>query len=214
MCGPIALALPAKGGNILHGRILYNIGRIITYSVLGFLFGLLGNRIALFGFQQTLTISLGVIILISIFIPKNIRAMLVSKTGFYKIFNSVKSSLAFLLRKHNLFSLLGIGVLNGLLPCGFVYIGITGAAALVDPVKGMLFMVMFGLGTVPVMLLASLAGNLIKVNLRTKLVKLVPVFSLILAAIFILRGLNLGIPYISPKLSDKYQTQTEEVICH
>lgn len=214
MCGPIALALPIGGGNLLLGRILYNFGRIITYSLLGLLFGLLGNRIALFGFQQTLTISIGVIILIAVLLPYKYKSYIASKSGFYKIFNSVKSSLGFLLRKHNKSSLLGIGIFNGLLPCGFVYIGATGAAALADPLKGMLFMAMFGLGTIPVMLGASLIGSFVNFKIRTKLVKMVPVFSLILAAVFIMRGLNLGIPYLSPKLSDKNKTTTEEVICH
>lgn len=214
MCGPIALALPIGGGNLLIGRILYNFGRIITYSTLGFLFGLLGNRISLFGFQQTLTIGIGVIILIAVLMPIKYKSYIASKSGFYNIFNSVKSSLRFLLKKHNKASLLGIGILNGLLPCGFVYIGVTGAAALADPVKGMVFMAMFGLGTLPVMLGATLIGSFVNLKIRTKLVRMVPVFSLILAAVFIMRGLNLGIPYLSPKLSDKNKSAAEEVICH
>ena len=153
-------------------------------------------------------------ILISVFIPRRYRSAIAAKSGFYNIFNSVKSSLSTLLRKHSKLSLLGIGLLNGLLPCGFVYIGITGSVALGDPVKGMLFMTMFGVGTLPVMLGASLLGSFVNLKLRAKLVRMVPVFSLILAAIFIMRGLNLGIPYISPKLNDKHTQAQEEVICH
>jgi len=116
-------------------------------------------------------------------------------------------------KQHSKASMLMIGILNGLLPCGFVYIGITGAIALGDAVNGMMFMAMFGLGTIPVMLGTSLIGGAINLNLRQKLTKLLPAFSLILALIFILRGLNLGIPYVSPKLEHKPDS-TQEVICH
>lgn len=214
MCGPIAIALPRGSGNLVSGRILYNLGRVITYSVLGLVFGLLGSRIAMFGLQQTLTISLGALILLSVLLPKHYKQVIGDRSGFYRLFSKVKSSLSFLLQRHSLLSMLGIGLLNGLLPCGFVYIGITGATALGDPVKGMLFMTMFGAGTIPLMFGASLIGNVVNNRIRTKLVKLVPVFSLILAAIFIIRGLNLGIPYLSPKLNDKHSTAQEEVICH
>jgi len=214
MCGPIALALPTGGGNILFGRILYNFGRILMYSALGFLFGLLGNRIALFGLQQILTISLGVIILTLALMPHKYKSVIISGTGFYKMFGIVKSSMASLLRKHNKLSLLGIGVVNGLLPCGFVYMGITGATALGDASKGMMFMAMFGLGTLPVMLGATMIGSFVNLKIRAKLVKMVPVFTVILAAIFIMRGLNLGIPYLSPKLADKMTSVKEEIICH
>ncbi len=214
MCGPIALALPTGGGNILFGRILHNFGRIVTYSALGFLFGLLGNRIALFGLQQILSISLGVIILAVAVLPYKYKSAIISGTGFYKAFNVVKSSMGSLLKKHNKLSLLGIGVVNGLLPCGFVYMGLTGATALGDAYKGMLFMAMFGLGTVPVMLGATMLGSIVNFKIRTRLMKMVPVFTVILAAIFIMRGLNLGIPYLSPKLTDKMTSVKEEIICH
>jgi sulfite exporter TauE/SafE len=214
MCGPIALALPLGRGNVYTGRMLYNIGRKFTYSVLGLLFGLLGGRVSMFGLQQTLTIALGITILISVFLPRKYKTIIADRSGFYRIFGRVKSSLGTLLQNHSMLSLFGIGVLNGLLPCGFVYIGLSGATALGEPVNGMLFMMMFGLGTLPVMFGTSLAGGFANIKLRAKLLKMVPVFSLILAATFILRGLNLGIPYISPRLGDKMIQKTEDVNCH
>ena len=104
--------------------------------------------------------------------------------------------------------MLAIGVLNGFLPCGFVYMGIAGAMAIssAGPVNGALFMVLFGLGTIPAMLGTSIAGNYINLGFKRKFAKLVPVFAVLLAVIFILRGLNLGIPYISPKYKMKPQT--------
>ncbi|HMQ79945.1 MAG TPA: sulfite exporter TauE/SafE family protein [Ignavibacteria bacterium] len=211
MCGPIAIALP-KTSNLVFSRLLYNFGRVITYSILGLLFGLLGSRLEMFGLQRIISISLGVLIIITVITPISYRIKLSNKLGIYKLVGMLKMYFGKMFKNHSNSSMLVIGILNGLLPCGFVYIGITGAIAVGDTLNGMLFMTMFGLGTLPIMLGASLIGSVINLNLRQKLTKLLPAFSLILAAIFILRGLNLGIPYISPKLEHK--SVNKEVICH
>jgi uncharacterized protein len=186
---------------------------VITYSILGLVFGLLGSRLQMFGLQQMVSISLGVIIIAAVFVPATYRMKLTSKLGLYRIINFLKSVFGKMLKEHSLLSLIIIGILNGFLPCGFVYIGVTGAIAIGSPAESMLFMTMFGLGTIPVMLGTSLIGSTINLNLRRRLTRLIPALSIVLAAIFILRGLNLGIPYISPKLENKH-TQTQDVICH
>jgi uncharacterized protein len=212
MCGPIALALP-KSNSMLLSRALYNVGRIVTYSLLGLLFGILGSRLEMFGLQQVISISLGILILLLVVTPRKYRVKISIKLGLYKIIGVLKSALSGLFKSHSNISMLSIGILNGLLPCGFVYIGITGAIAIGSPMESMMFMVMFGLGTLPVMLGASILGGFVNISLRQKLTKFVPIFSIILAVIFILRGLNLGVPYLSPKHENR-QTQTEQVICH
>ncbi len=211
MCGPIAIALP-KTNNLVVSRLLYNFGRVITYSLLGLLFGMLGSRLEMFGLQRIISISLGVLIILTVITPISYRIKISNKLGLYKLVGMLKMYFGKMFKNHSNSSMLAIGILNGLLPCGFVYIGITGAIAVGDTLNGMLFMTMFGLGTLPVMLGASLIGSVINLNIRQKLTRLLPAFSLLLAAIFILRGLNLGIPYISPKLEHK--PATEEVICH
>jgi len=211
MCGPIAIALP-KTNNLVFSRLLYNFGRVITYSMLGLLFGLLGSRLEMFGLQRIISISLGVLIILTVITPISYRIKLSNRLGLYKLVGMLKMYFGKMFKNHSNSSMLVIGMLNGLLPCGFVYIGITGAIAVGSTLNGMLFMTMFGLGTLPVMLGASLIGSVINLNIRQKLTRLLPAFSLILAAIFILRGLNLGIPYISPKLEHK--SVNKEVICH
>ena len=210
MCGPIAIALP-KTKNLLLSRLLYNFGRVITYSMLGLLFGLLGSRLEMFGLQQIVSISLGVLIILTVVTPAAYRIKISNSLGLYKPIGVLKMYFGRMFKSHTNTSMLVIGMLNGLLPCGFVYIGITGAIAVGSTLNGMLFMTMFGLGTLPVMLGASLIGSAININLRQKLTRLLPALSVALAVIFILRGLNLGIPYISPKLEHKPDT---EVICH
>lgn len=212
MCGPIAVALP-KSNPLILSRLLYNTGRVITYSLLGLLFGLLGSKLQLIGLQQVISISLGVLILLSVITPPAYRIKITNTLGLYKVIGLLKASFAKMFKLHSMASMLIIGVLNGLLPCGFVYIGITGAIAIGSPVESMLFMTMFGVGTIPVMLGTSMIGSVININLRRKLTRLLPAFSIILAAIFILRGLNLGIPYLSPKFESK-QVQSQDVNCH
>lgn len=212
MCGPIAMALP-KSKPLVLSRLLYNTGRVITYSLLGLLFGLLGSRLQMIGLQQVISISLGVLIVLSVITPTAYRIKITKTFGLYKAIGLLKVSFAKMFKQHSIASMLIIGVLNGLLPCGFVYIGITGAIAIGNPVESMLFMTMFGAGTIPVMLGTSIIGGVINLNIRQKLTRLLPAFSIILAAIFILRGLNLGIPYLSPKFESK-QVQSQEVICH
>jgi uncharacterized protein len=213
MCGPLALALPYNtGSNFVLSRLVYNSGRIITYSMLGLLFGVLGAKLDMIGLQQIISISLGVFILLVIFLPRSYKASISGKLGLYKLIGVLKSSLSKMFKKHSGSSMLGIGILNGLLPCGFVYIAVSGAIAIGDAGKSMMFMALFGLGTLPVMLGVSLIGTKINITLRQRLTRLVPVFSVLLALIFILRGLNLGIPYVSPKLENK--TAAEEINCH
>ncbi len=203
MCGPIALALPVpKSSNLIFfsGRILYNSGRIISYALLGLLFGFLGKGFVAWGYQQSLSIALGVIILILLFIPVKYKNKFLGMNIILKITEPLKKMIGNLFKRDSLPSFLLIGFLNGFLPCGFVYIGLAGATATGSPLTGMFFMILFGLGTFPAMLAVSLFGKLINLNIRRKISKAVPVFAFILAVIFILRGMNLGIPYLSPKM--------------
>jgi sulfite exporter TauE/SafE len=212
MCGPIAVALP-KSNPIILSRLLYNTGRVITYSMLGLLFGLLGSKLQMIGLQQVISISLGILILLSVITPTAYKIKITNSLGLYKVIGLLKASFAKMFKMHSMTSMLVIGVLNGLLPCGFVYIGITGAIAIGNPLESMLFMTMFGVGTIPIMLGTSIIGGVININIRERLTRLLPAFSIILAAIFILRGLNLGIPYLSPKFENK-QLHSQDVICH
>ncbi len=214
MCGPIAVALPITGSNAMSfiiGRLLYNIGRVISYVILGSLFGLLGSRIVLFGFQQSLSIAIGLLIIIYVLLPKKWKHKLSAAAPAQKIINPLKSNIGKLFQRSSFSSLFIIGFLNGFLPCGFVYIGLAGAMAAGDAISGMGVMAMFGIGTIPAMFAASVFGKFINLNIRRKLTKAIPVLALLLALVFILRGLNLGIPYLSPKFETKAAVQ--EIKC-
>ena len=215
MCGPIAVALPvSKTSNLtfISGRLLYNLGRVFTYAVLGFIFGFFGSRIALAGIQQLVSILLGVIIIIVVLLPQKKINFLIQLPLIVKIVSPIKTNIGILFKKNTLSSLFLIGLLNGFLPCGLVYIALAAAVASGDAISGAAVMILFGFGTVPAMFAASVFGKFINIGIRTKLRKATPYLAIVLAVIFILRGLNLGIPYLSPKLSK--QVATTEQMCH
>jgi len=197
MCGPIALALPVhnKPPLVKYTLIfLYNLGRIITYSVLGVLAGIVGKSFIFAGLQQVLSVSVGIALLVYVFIPfrngvSGYPFFLWIRTSFERVFSMGSRSSLFL-----------VGLLNGLLPCGLVYVGLAGAVATGDLLKGALFMAGFGLGTFPMMILVPVSGGLITMPVRKKIRKAIPVVIAVMAVFLILRGLNLGIPYVSPKV--------------
>ena len=208
MCGPIAIALPVPKSSKLSfftGRILYNVGRVVTYSFLGLLFGLVGGRIALAGAQQVVSIILGVAIVIAVLLPQQYKNIFVQHRLVQKLAQPLKSNISILFKKGTLSSLFLIGILNGFLPCGFVYIGLAGSIASGNAISGAAVMMLFGLGTVPAMFAATVFGKFINIGIRAKLRKIIPVFAILLAAVFIMRGMNLGIPFLSPKLSSQTQ---------
>lgn len=205
MCGPIALTIPVKrtsSFSIITGSLLYNFGRIVTYASMGFLFGLLGQGFELAGWQNVLSVFLGVVILLFLFIPR--FSILSFQSGLIsQLLGKLKSQMRELFGTHTMSSLLFIGVLNGLLPCGLVYLGIAGAIATGTAMKGALFMAFFGLGTFPSMIAITVARDYITIRFRTIIRKVVPVFVGVMAIMLILRGMNLGIPYLSPSVEKK-----------
>jgi sulfite exporter TauE/SafE len=206
MCGPIALALPVpKATNVsfFAGRILYNLGRVISYSIMGLLLGFIGEKLIISGFQQALSIILGALILVYLLLPGNYKKRITQINFIQMMINSLKLKMSSLLKEKKQITLLTIGLLNGFLPCGFVYIGLAGAVSMGNPLDGMIFMFLFGLGTFPVMFAVSIFGKFVSINFRKKLSRLAPAFAFTFALILIIRGLNLGIPYLSPKMDNR-----------
>lgn len=199
MCGPIALSLP-----ILHETktkrllliALYNIGRASTYALMGILFGYVGNQFFLTGYQQKFSIVIGILILLILIGGKFIN---LEHIFFKKFHQKIQILLAKFLqaeKKSKHFFL--IGVVNGLLPCGLVYLAIAYAAATGTVAKGAMLMFAFGLGTFPLMFSIMILGRAISFNARKQMKKMLPYFIAFTACMLILRGLNLGIPVISP----------------
>lgn len=214
MCGPLSLALPTHHlafGERIASLLLYQIGRVITYSFLGLLIGIAGRGIYMAGYQQAFSIAMGSIVLLLAFLyffqRGSFRSSLLSR-----IYDPVQQLVIRAMnRARGPGGFMLMGMANGLLPCGMVYIAIAAALSLHGIAETAAFMAMFGAGTLPAMLLISFAGRMINFQLRNKLRKIVPVFIVLTGALLILRGLNLGIPFISPVLPAKIN---EAINCH
>jgi len=205
MCGAIALSLPgqagAAAGRYAASRLLYNLGRVTTYATLGGLAGLVGQGLRLAGAQQSLSIVSGVLILGLVVVPGRYTSRLASLLGFSQPMAWVKATLGQLFQQPSLPALYATGLLNGLLPCGLVYLALAGALSAPGVVGAAAYMACFGLGTLPLMLGLSLSGQLVPLAWRTRMRQAVPYTAGLLAVLFIVRGLGLGIPYLSPQLS-------------
>lgn len=192
--------LPIDRTNKVKGffQILsYHLGRLFTYSLIGLLFGLLGKSFYLFGFQQQISIVVGVLMILFILFPKIFKKVNISKTISNVIFK-VKNTLGKELKNKRNDTFFTIGFLNGFLPCGLVYMAIFGALATTNSFSGSFYMFLFGLGTIPLMTSVVYLGNFTKGTFRKKIQQAIPVFVVCIGVLFILRGLGLGIPYISP----------------
>lgn len=202
MCGPIALSMgltKKQATNFYLQNLTYQFGRIFTYSLLGAVLGIIGEGFEMAGFQQYLTIIAGILLIIMALFSFGGKDF-ASKIPFLsKFLFSVKSNLGKLLQKADYRSRFSTGVLNGFLPCGMVYMALTASLASGGVWQGASYMALFGLGTLPFMFAVVLAGNLMNQAFRVRVLKAVPVIMIILGGLFILRGLELGIPYISPR---------------
>lgn len=204
MCGPIALSLPVqhlKGIEKALGIGIYNTGRILTYAVAGVLFGMIGLSLQFFGWQQWLSIVLGAILLLA-FIFQVVPSLKFRRSSSLNKWNQwVIKRLTPLFHSHHKRTLLLIGMLNGMLPCGLVYMALAGAIATGNIVYSSLFMAGFGAGTLPAMVIASYAAGIMSISLRNKIKKTLPYMLGIMGVLLILRGLELNIPIVSAHLN-------------
>ena len=200
MCGPIAFMLPVDRTNNIKQffQILsYHSGRLFTYSLIGLLFGFLGKGFYFFGFQQQLSIIVGALMILAIVLPKAFQQYNFSKQ-LNRFVMKVKSALGKELKKKGNDTFFTIGFLNGFLPCGLVYMAVFGALVTTNALLGSLYMFIFGLGTIPLMTVVIYLGNFANGLVRKRIQQVIPFIVVFIAILFVLRGMGLGIPYVSP----------------
>lgn len=201
MCGPIALMLPLSKTNSklkVIQLLLYNGGRIISYGIIGFAFGWIGRGLSLAGFQQNLSIVMGVLMILWAIIPEKAWMKYTYTGRVVRLLGNIKSSMGNQLKKNSWDAFFTLGLLNGFLPCGMVYAALFGAIAMGNVQSSVLYMMFYGLGTLPLMSIIALLSQWISTSIRTKIQRLIPLFVIALGVIFILRGLDLGIQNLSP----------------
>lgn len=201
MCGPIAFMLPVDRTNSVKkvSQIaIYHFGRLLAYSIIGLFFGIVGKSLYIFGLQQQLSIIIGLVMIVLVLIPYKTLGKYNLSRPLNRVISKVKSALGQALKKKTADTFLTIGFLNGFLPCGLVYMAVFGAIATGSLLNGSVYMLLFGLGTIPLMTTAIYLGKFLNATVKQRIQKAIPVFVVIIGALFILRGLGLGIPYLSP----------------
>ena len=201
MCGPIAMMLPVDRSNPskkIMQIMSYHLGRISAYATVGFVFGLLGKGFYMAGMQQKMSIIIGLLMILVILIPEKTFANYNFSKPVFRLIAKVKEALGKQFKKKTYQSLFTIGLLNGFLPCGMVYVALFGAIAMQSSSLGVLYMILFGLGTVPLMSSVVYIHSFISLGMRNRIQKVIPFVVVLIGFLFILRGLGLGIPYVSP----------------
>lgn len=216
MCGPLVIALPIGSrafGRFVTGRLIYHGGRVATYVLLGAAAGVLGSAAAFAGAQQGISIVVGAVMLAGVILPSVLRRISSRWSPAKRIHLFVRTRLSALFERQSLPALAGIGMLNGLLPCGLVYVALGTALTLGDPARAMIFLAGFGAGTIPALLGVGFAGKIVRGRGQRLLAIGLPIFTAALAILLILRGLNLGIPMVSPKVSVSHSAPAEPSCC-
>jgi sulfite exporter TauE/SafE len=215
MCGPIAMMLPVDRTNEAKRVVqisLYHLGKLTAYGLLGLIFGLLGKSFYLAGLQQQLSIILGILMIVVAVVPEKIFAKYNFSKPVYKIITKIKSSLGQHFKNKSYRSLFTIGLLNGFLPCGMVYVAIFGAIAMQSVTLGILYMILFGIGTIPLLTAIVYLSTIFSFSFRKTIQNMIPIVAILIGMLFIIRGLGLDIPYLSP--SDLSLFIKSEANCH
>ncbi|WP_420318565.1 sulfite exporter TauE/SafE family protein [Ekhidna sp.] len=190
MCGPVMMAFMGPNQS-KKGFVLYHSGRILSYILIGGLLGLLGATIAFMNLQKFLAFFLGSGLILLYGVP-SIRHRLERfyfESGFYQFLKSFLSQ-NLTVRKRWFLS----GVANGFFPCGLTYVAAAGAVALANPLEGVVFMILFGLGTLPALMTLSFAGNIFSQRLKTLIPRSIPIIAIFSGSILIMRGLLTTFP--------------------
>ncbi|MBK9224526.1 MAG: sulfite exporter TauE/SafE family protein [Flavobacterium sp.] len=215
MCGPIAMMLPVDRSNQTKKTLqifTYHLGRLAAYASIGFIFGLFGKGFSMAGLQQELSVLLGIIMIVIVVIPEKVFIAYNFSKPIFKVISKIKTALGSQFKNKSYQSLFTIGLLNGFLPCGMVYVALFGAIAMQSPSLGILYMLLFGLGTVPMMSSVVYLNSFLTLPFRNKIQKVIPYVAVCIGILFILRGLGLGIPYISPNTVSLFVQQQPN--CH
>ncbi|MBB2150479.1 sulfite exporter TauE/SafE family protein [Pedobacter sp. LMG 31462] len=197
MCGPLAFAVPSlKQGWVflVLDKLLYQLGRIVSYCFLGLIIGLIGQQLWMAGLQQVISIFSGILIVMAA-CSRLFKIQMLKNTpaAFLKPFNKLFGYAL----KHKANHLI-IGIINGFLPCGFVYLAMAGALNTGSVSNSAIYMFWFGMGTLPLMFIATVGIGFTGALVRKKINRVIPYFMLFLGIWFILRGMELNIPYLSP----------------
>lgn len=196
MCGPLVMAVPfPKSKETTATKLLYFFGKALAYGILGIIVGLLGLKAVWGESQRFISIFAGTLIILMVIFP-----LIKPKSGKFKFQKTFQEIFRKIKEQPKWYHFFQLGFLNGLLPCGMVYMALTAALASGGPLKGFFAMLAFGVGTTPILWGLAVLKTNVKFDLKKKLRPLTVLLSILVGVLLIFRGLNLGIPYISPAI--------------
>ncbi|MEM6396251.1 MAG: sulfite exporter TauE/SafE family protein [Bacteroidota bacterium] len=198
MCGPLVLAVPglrADQGNQLTKLVVYHSGRVIVYALIGLIVGSLGWGLQLVNFQGTLAIATGLFIIGIALFKLDFKRLFVSKASSASIWQrTINKYFSIYIKKDGWTATLVLGMLNGLIPCGLVYVAIISAVNVNAPLHGALYLLAFGLGTMPLLFATSIIGKRVFQYISFNKRYLQQAVLVAVGLIFIWRGLNFNFP--------------------
>jgi sulfite exporter TauE/SafE len=214
MCGPLAMAFCDKPEQSTTGQLIrsisYNLGRSTCYAFLGLAFGYLGIMSLMAGFQGLISILLGLAFLLSFVFAVNLENKINHLPPIAKFYTKVKSKISQLLANSKKYPGFYLGLLNGLLPCGLVYLALAGAISCDSVIESVLFMFLFGLGTMPMLFTLSLGYQMGNLKHRAKLQNILPYISLLFGLFLIYRGLAIEFP----EQLNFWEAVQNPIMCH
>lgn len=194
MCSPLAFAVSNMRSPAMANRILYNIGRITVYGILGVITASIGYILPLSKFQNLLSVVFGfVLIVMAIIGITGIRIPFVS-SALIKFSGMLKTAFSKYLGNKSLGATLFLGALNGLLPCGLTFLALSFCITLTTPLEGFAYMLVFGLGTLPVMLGLVSVMDIIKNKMNWNISKVTLGLMMLSGALLIARVFLVHIP--------------------
>jgi sulfite exporter TauE/SafE len=214
MCGPIALGVSnigyQSGRNQLFTSIQYNIGRVVTYALLGLLFGLIGQTIVLAGMQKVFSFIAGILLILLFLLSLDFEQFLSRIKPFKKGLSRISSFISGMASSELMKKPFVFGMANGILPCGLVYLAIAGSLAAGGITEGIMFMTLFGLGTIPALFALMLGSGLISPRIRSGFRKFLPYVQLLMGIYLIYRGIVVDMP----DQLDFYTALKNPIMCH
>ena len=173
--------------------------------------GAIGKIVFLSGFQYWFSIIIGSLLIVFailyFFTRYNSPSLIINTFNDY-----IKKRIIHLLKQHSIHSFYLLGLSNGLLPCGLVYLALSWAINSTTVFTGTGYMFAFGIGTIPALFTLSYLGNVFTLKARNFFKKIFPFIIILMGLILIARGLSLNIKFISPILPTEKTKEASS--CH
>lgn len=212
MCGALVTGLPFSvfsGSKKTAAVTLYFAAKALGYGILGLLLGSIGSGVKFVILQRGLSIVAGLVLLAIVIFPA-IKNKIPQSHALQRVLNQQYQQI---FKNPSMRAFAGLGLLNAFLPCGLVYTAAAAALATGNPISGFVFMYVFGISSSPLLIALIVFEGRLQSKYRQYMNKVSYGLSLMVGLLLLLRGLNMGIPYLSPNFTT-VDGQVQSSCCH